>query len=82
MDLDAVLLNVQERDKWRLRVERLEATLAETRARRRKLEGRLRRVDRDIQKLREYSDALTNGMGPYPSSVPIHASNDIRRVPR
>jgi len=82
MDLDAVLLNVQERDKWRLRVERLESTLAETRARQQKLAVRLRRIDRDLQRLREYSEVLTSGPIPAPSTSYNHASKDIWRVPR
>lgn len=82
MDLDVVLLNVQERDKWRARVERLETTLAETRERRHKLLGRLRRIDRDLERLREYSDALQDGGLAGPLTSPIHASQDIRRVPR
>lgn len=82
MDLDVVLLNVQERDKWRLRVERLSTDLAETRKMRRKLAGRLRRINREIEKLRTFSEALLDLQTSRPSTSSIHASHDLRRATR
>ncbi len=52
VDVDSVLLSVQERDKWRHRMELLERSLGEIRDRRRRLELRLRRLKKEITRLR------------------------------
>jgi uncharacterized coiled-coil DUF342 family protein len=58
VDVDSVLLSVQERDKWRNRMEVLERSLREVRDRRRRLESRLRRIKRELGRLRVTVDAI------------------------
>jgi hypothetical protein len=58
VDVDSVLLSVQERDKWRHRMELLERSLREVRERRRRLELRLRRIKKELAALRIASDAV------------------------
>lgn len=58
MDVDAVLSSVAERDKWRRRLRLLEQTLGEVQARRRRGEARLKRLDRELRRLGQFSDAL------------------------
>jgi len=58
VDVDSILLSVQERDKWRNRVEVLERSLHDVRDRRRRLETRLRRVKKEISRLRITVDAV------------------------
>lgn len=58
VDVDSVLLSVQERDKWRRRMELLERSLTDVRGRRLRLEARLRRVRKELQKLHRASDAV------------------------
>lgn len=58
VDVDSVLLSVQERDKWRHRMELLERSLREVRERRRRLEVRLRRIKKDLAQLRVTADAV------------------------
>lgn len=58
MDVEAVLQSVQERDKWRRRLELLTATLREVQERRRSALGRLRKIQSELKRLSEYSEAL------------------------
>ncbi len=58
VDVDSVLLSVQERDKWRRRMELLERSLRDVRERRHRLEIRLRRIRKDLARLRVTADAL------------------------
>lgn len=58
MDLDAILAGLAERDKWSGRVSALQTELREVRARRRKAEGRLRRLDRELKRLRQLAEEL------------------------
>lgn len=58
MDVDAVLLSVQERDKWRRRVDVLQRSLAEVRAQRTAIEARLKKIKRDLGRLASYSAAV------------------------
>jgi len=58
VDVDSVLLSVQERDKWRHRMELLERSLTDARVRRRRIEIRLRRVRKELAKLRETGEAV------------------------
>jgi uncharacterized coiled-coil DUF342 family protein len=58
VDVDSVLLSVQERDKWRHRMELLERSLIEARARRRRIEVRLRRIRKELAKLRQTGEAV------------------------
>jgi septal ring factor EnvC (AmiA/AmiB activator) len=58
VDVDSVLLSVQERDKWRRRMELLERSLRDVRERRQRLETRLRRVRKEMARLRLTADAV------------------------
>ncbi|HEY1197994.1 MAG TPA: hypothetical protein VGG32_04635 [Thermoplasmata archaeon] len=58
VDVDSILLGVQERDKWRNRTEVLERSLRDVRDRRRRLEARLRRVKKELNRLRITVDAV------------------------
>lgn len=53
-----MLLSVQEREKWRHRMELLLGSLSEVRARRRKLERQLRRIRKDLARLAQVSDVI------------------------
>ncbi|MGD0718184.1 MAG: hypothetical protein ABSA15_01180 [Thermoplasmata archaeon] len=54
-DIDTFLLSIQERDKWRSRVERLQEGLREAREQRRRMERQLSRVKKDIAHLRDFA---------------------------
>jgi hypothetical protein len=58
MDVDSVLLNVQERDKWRRRLQLLRASLGELKTRRARVSERLKRIKRELRRLGDYSDAV------------------------
>ncbi len=58
VDIDSVLLSVQERDKWRRRLEVLERSLGEVRERRRRLELRLARMKKELVRLRVSAEAI------------------------
>ncbi|HYB79881.1 MAG TPA: hypothetical protein VEG66_09035 [Thermoplasmata archaeon] len=58
VDVDSILLSVQERDKWRKRAEVLENALHDARDQRRRLETRLRRVKKELSRLRITVDAV------------------------
>lgn len=64
-DVDSVLLSVQERDKWRRRMQLLERSLGEVRERRRRLEARLRHIKKELVRLR----------------IAVEAIHDLTRVP-
>ena len=68
VDVDSILLSVQERDKWRRRMEALGRSLEEIRGRRRRLELRLRRIKQDIARLRDTGEALSASR---PAAVPL-----------
>ncbi|MGA8276543.1 MAG: hypothetical protein WB789_03595 [Thermoplasmata archaeon] len=58
VDTESVLLNVQEREKWRRRMDLLDRTLVELRTQRRRVETRLQRIRREIARLRVAADAV------------------------
>jgi uncharacterized coiled-coil DUF342 family protein len=58
VQVDTILLSVQERDKWRHRMELLERSLSEVRERRRRTAQRLRRVKKELNRLRATADAI------------------------
>ena len=58
MDVDAVLQSVQERDKWRRRLDLLTASLTDVRDRRRRAIARLRRIRGELKELASYSEAI------------------------
>ncbi len=68
VDVDSVLLSVQERDKWRRRMETLSRALEEVQERRRRLEARLRRIKQELSRLRITHAELTNRG---PARVPV-----------
>jgi predicted nucleic acid-binding Zn-ribbon protein len=61
VDAESVLLNVQERDKWRRRMATLERSLEDLRGERSREEIRLRRVRKDIARLQATLDAVLDG---------------------
>lgn len=75
MDADSVLQGMQERDKWRRRAELLERSLGEVRERRRRLEARLKRLERDLAHLRMLGDSVVDLARP-PSNF------EVRNAPR
>jgi septal ring factor EnvC (AmiA/AmiB activator) len=68
VDVSNVLETVQERDKWRRRMEVLGRSLEEIREQRRHLEVRLRRIKQELSRLRTARDAV---VGMSPASVPV-----------
>jgi hypothetical protein len=82
MDLDSVLLSVQERDKWRRRLEFLQATLLETRQNRIKSISRLRRIKQEISKLAEFSETLLRTHTRQPPRLSLHATRDPHNAAR
>jgi len=58
VDADTVLQGMQERDKWRHRVELLERSLDEVRDHRRRIAQRLKRLERDLARLRIVSESV------------------------
>jgi uncharacterized coiled-coil DUF342 family protein len=69
-DVTSVLVTVQERDKWRKRMETLGRSLEEIREQRRRIENRLRRIKAELAKLRMTRDAV---MSMNPALVPVEA---------
>ena len=63
VDTESVLLNVQEREKWRRRMDSLDRTLNDLRAQRRRAESRLRRVRHEIARLQVAADAVVEFAG-------------------
>ncbi len=74
VDVDSALLSVQERDNWRRRVEVLERSLADVRERRRRLETRLRRLRRDLVRLRVAGEATSRNLAPTPTMEIAHVA--------
>ncbi len=58
MDLDAILAGITERDKWSGRLSALQSELRLVRARRRRAQGRLRRMDRELKRLQALADQM------------------------
>jgi phage shock protein A len=58
VDTESVLLNVQEREKWRRRMDLLDRTLAELRTQRHRVEARLHRIRQEIARLQVAADAV------------------------
>jgi phage shock protein A len=58
VDTESVLLNVQEREKWRRRMDQLDRTLADLRTQRHRVETRLRRIRQEIARLQVAADAV------------------------
>jgi septal ring factor EnvC (AmiA/AmiB activator) len=82
MDVEAVLLSVQERDKWRHRLQVLQRSLDEIRHRRQRLTKRLRRIKQDLARLKDVSDAILDPLRAGTPPEPIHAANNSRIIAR
>ena len=78
VDVNTVLLSVQERDKWRHRLQLLERSLLDVRAQRQHLAQRLRRIKRDLARLKEYSEAILDPTRHSAAGGPIPAAHDGR----
>jgi hypothetical protein len=74
VDVDSALLSVQERDNWRRRMEVLERSLVDVRDRRRRLEGRLRRIRRELVRLRDAGEATLRSLKPSASMEMVRAA--------
>ncbi len=77
VDVDSALLSVQERDNWRRRMEVLERSLGEVRARRHKLDIRLRRIRKELARLRVTSDAVRDHARPARRPEVIHVPSPV-----
>ncbi|MGB6501331.1 MAG: hypothetical protein WBG19_08045 [Thermoplasmata archaeon] len=75
VDADSVLQGVQERDKWHRRADLLERSLLEVRDRRRRIEARLKKLERDLSNLRLLSDSVLDI-----AHSPTHL--EVRSAPR
>ena len=74
MDVDTVLANVQERDKWRRRLEVLQAALADVRDRQVRVAARLRRLKHELARVQELAEEVSGAAGHLsPPSQRIHA---------
>lgn len=74
MDVDTVLASVQERDKWRRRLEVLQAALADVRDREVRAAARLRRLKRELARVQELAEAISGaGRRLAPASQGINA---------
>jgi hypothetical protein len=74
MDVDTVLANVQERDKWRRRLEVLQVALADVRDREVRVAARLRRLKHELAQVQALSDAVSSATRrETPPSQRIHA---------
>ncbi|MGP8072797.1 MAG: hypothetical protein ACLPZM_06685 [Thermoplasmata archaeon] len=58
VDTESVLLNLQERDKWKHRMATLERSLAQVRELRIREEGRLHRIQKEISHVQATLDAV------------------------
>jgi hypothetical protein len=76
VDIDSVLQGVQERDNWRRRLDLLERSLREVQSRKRRLEGRLRRVRKELARLPLVAEAVAE------VSLPHHRPIEVNSAPR
>ncbi|HTT26162.1 MAG TPA: hypothetical protein VMH90_04280 [Thermoplasmata archaeon] len=76
MDVDAVLQSLQERDKWRRRLEVLASSLTATRDRRRRAVSQLKRLRTELRRLQEYSESVLEGAQGSLSSARLNAARD------
>jgi len=78
VDVKAVLLSVQERDKWRHRLQLLERSLDEVRSQRTRLAQRLRKIKRELARMKEFSEAVLDPTRHRAAGGPIPAAHDGR----
>ncbi|MCI4331701.1 MAG: hypothetical protein L3K19_07660 [Thermoplasmata archaeon] len=82
MDLDSVLQNVQERDKWRHRLATLQRSLRDVTDQRVRVQRKLRRLRRELRKLHDYSDAVLSHTVTPANPQAIHANHHTQLAPR
>jgi predicted kinase len=82
MDVDAVLLSLQERDKWRRRLDLLQSSLEEVRARRTRIAVRLRSIKRELGRVGGLSDALLEQTTRLPARGTFNAPQETNRTSR
>ncbi|MHB1435375.1 MAG: hypothetical protein ACYCPN_05390 [Thermoplasmata archaeon] len=75
-DLEAVLLNVEERNKWRQRLATLESQRQELRSRRERLQDRLRRVRRELARAEQLARSVAEARA---RVLPPSQSDEVRR---
>jgi hypothetical protein len=78
MDVDVVLQSVQERDKWRHRLELLLTSLTDTRDRRRRAVSQLKRIRTELRRIQDYSDAVLEGAQSSLTNSRMNAARDPR----
>jgi len=76
VDAVTVLQGIQELQKWRRRVEVLERSLGDVQERRRRLQSRLRKLERDVARLRALGDTMVD-LAARPTPV-----IEVRNAPR
>jgi len=78
--VDSAIAGVQERDKWRSRLEALEKALDELLQRRRKIEARLQRVHQELARLQRTAREFVEFRGPRPTpEVRVGATGPVLR---
>ncbi len=81
MDVQTILLSVEERDKWRTRLETLRSSLAQVKVRRHGLERQLKSVKRELAHLAELAEAMVDP-GRLAPAGRAHGSQDHHLFPR
>jgi hypothetical protein len=57
MDVHTILLSVEERDKWKHRLDVLKSTLSDVRVRRRGVERQLKTLKRELSRLGQFASS-------------------------
>lgn len=81
MDVQTILLSVEERDKWRKRLDTLRTALQDVRGRRQGLERELKTVKRELAHLAEFAEAMVDP-GRLRSGNRGHGAQDHHLLPR
>lgn len=77
MDVRTILLSVEEREKWRRRLDVLKSTLADVKLRRHQLEKRLKALKREMSHLGEVAEATIDPVRLRPVN-PTHGAEEAR----
>ena len=81
MDVQTILLSVEERDKWRKRLDALRNALQDVRGRRQGLERELKTVKRELAHLAELAEAMVDA-GRLRTANGGHGAQDHHLLPR
>jgi uncharacterized coiled-coil DUF342 family protein len=81
MDVQTILLSVEERDKWRKRLDTLRASLQEVRRRRQGLQRQLKTVKKELAHVAELAEAMVDP-GRLRPGGPGHGAQDHHLLPR